>query len=119
MFARKISIHLKPNTLAEFTTILEQNVIPLLRKQRGFKDEITFAAAGSTDVLAISLWHTKPNAEAYDGDGYKEVLKMLGSVVEGTPKIGTTEVLYSTFHDTCTAVPPAVAVPAPVAVAVA
>ena len=119
MFARKISIHLKPNTLAEFTTILEQNVIPLLRKQRGFKDEITFAAAGSTDVLAISLWDTKPNAEAYDGDGYKEVLKMLGSVIEGTPKIGTTEVLYSTFHDTCTAVPPAVAVPAPVAVAVA
>ena len=72
MFARKISIHLKPNTLAEFTTILEQNVIPLLRKQRGFKDEITFAAAGSTDVLAISLWDTKPNAEAYDGDGYKD-----------------------------------------------
>ena len=119
MFARKISIHLKPNTLAEFTTTLEQKVVPLLRKQRGFKDEITFAAAGSPDVLAISLWDTKQNAEAYDSNGYKDVLKMLGSVIEGTPKVGTTEVLHSTFRDTRTAVPAAVAVPAPVAAPVA
>ena len=114
MFARKISIHLKPNTLAEFTKTLEQNVVPLLRKQPGFKDEITFAAPGSTDVLAISLWDTKQNAEAYDANGYKEVLKMLGSVIEGTPKLGTTEVLHSTFHEVRTAVAAAAAVTAPV-----
>jgi len=116
MFARKISIHLKPNALAEFTTTFKQNVLPLLRKQTGFTDEITFAATGSPDVLAISLWDTKQNAEAYDRNGYKDVLKMLGSVIEGTPTVGTTEVLHSTFHDTRTAVPAAVAVPAPVAV---
>ena len=117
MFARKISIHLKPNTLAEFTKTLEQNVIPLLRKQRGFKDEIIFSTAGSPDVLAISLWDTKQNAEAYDGNGYKEVLKMVGNVIEGTPKVATTVVLHSTFHEVRTAVPAAAAVAAPVAVA--
>lgn len=115
MFARKVSIHLKPNTLAEFTTTFEQNVVPLLRKQRGFKDEITFASAGSSDVLAISLWDTKQNAEAYDGNAYKDVLKMLGNVIEGTPKIGATEVLHSTFHGSGAAQP----VTAPTAVPVA
>lgn len=109
MFARKISIHLKPHTLAEFTKTLEENVVPLLRKQPGFKDEITLAAPGSSDVLAISLWDTQQNAEAYNANGYKEVLKMLGNVIEGTPKLGTTEVLHSTFHEV-----PAAAVAAPV-----
>lgn len=107
MFARKLSIHLKPNTVAEFTRTLEQNVIPLLRKQRGFKDEIIFSTVGSPDVLAISLWDNKQNAEAYDGNGYKDVLKMLDKVIEGTPKIGSTEVLYSTLHEVPTAAPAA------------
>lgn len=105
MFARKISIHLKPNTVAEFTKTFEQNVVPLLRKQRGFKDEIIFSTTGSPDVLAISLWDTKQNAEAYDGNGYKDVLKMLEKVIEGTPKIGNTEVLYSTLHELRAAAP--------------
>lgn len=116
MFARKISVHLKPNTLAEFTTTFQQNVLPLLRKQRGFKDEITFAAAGSTDVLAISLWDTKQNAEAYDANGYKDVLKMLGNVIEGTPKVENPDVIHSTFYEVPTAVPVAAAVATPVAV---
>jgi hypothetical protein len=110
MFARKISIHLKPNTVAEFTKTLEQNVIPLLRKQRGFKDEIIFSTAGSPDVLAISLWDTKQNAEAYGASGYKDVLKMLGNVIEGTPKVATPEVIHSTFYEVPTAVPVAAAV---------
>ena len=113
MFARKISIHLKPNTVAEFTKTLEQNVIPLLHKQRGFKDEIIFSTPGSPDVLAISLWDTKQNAEAYDSKVYKDVLKMLETVIEGTPKVGSTEVLYSTLHEVRTA-PAAAAAVAPV-----
>ena len=99
MFARKVSIHLKPDRLAEFTKILEQEIVPLLRKQPGFKDEIAFAVPSASDVLAISLWDTEQNAEVYDRGSYKEILKMLEPVVEGIPKIATTEVLHSTFHD--------------------
>ena len=98
MFARKLSIHLKPNTLDEFTKTVEKDIVPLLRKQPGFQDEITFAAPGGTDVLAISLWDSKKNAEDYDNRIYKDVLTMLQKVVEGTPTLGTTEVLNSTFH---------------------
>lgn len=104
MFARKVSIHLRPDTLVEFTKILEQEIVPLLRKQPGFKDEIAFAVPGASDVLAISLWDSKQNAEAYDSGAYKDILKMLEPVVEGVPKIATTEVLHSTFHEIATGV---------------
>lgn len=99
MFARKLSVHLKPNTLAEFTKTVENNIVPLLRKQAGFKDEITFAVPGGTDVLAISLWDTQKSAENYNNNIYKDVLKMLASVTDGTPKVETTEVLQSTFRE--------------------
>ena len=110
MFARKLSIHLKPNTLAEFIKTVETDILPLLRKQPGFQDEITFAVRegnNGNNVLAISLWDTQKNAENYDVSAYKDVLKMLGNVIDGTPKVGTTEVLHSTFHKIRTAVPAA------------
>ena len=58
MFVRNVSIRLKPNTLSEFTRIFEKEVIPMLRKQHGFRDEIAFAVPGELDVVAISLWDT-------------------------------------------------------------
>ena len=107
MFARKLSIHLKPNSLAEFTKTVETDIVPLLRKQPGFQDKITFAVPEGNNVLAISLWDTQKNAENYDGSVYNDVLKMLGNVIERTPRVGTTEVLHSTFHQIRTAVPAA------------
>jgi hypothetical protein len=107
MFARRISIHLKPNTLAEFTKTVENDIVPLLRKQPGFQDEITFALPEGNKVLAISLWDTQKNAENYNSSGYQNVLKLLGTVIDGTPKVGITEVLHSTFHQIRTAVPAA------------
>lgn len=107
MFARRISVQLKPNTLAEFTKTVENDIVPLLRKQPGFQDEITFALPEGNKVLAISLWDTQKNAENYDGSVYKDVLKLLGTVIEGQPKVVTNEVLHSTFHHIRAAIPAA------------
>src|SRR5438132_6327651 len=70
----------------------------LLRKQNGFKDEITFANAGGVDVTAISLWENKTDAEAYNANTYLQVLKTLERFIEGTPKVQTSDVVNSTFH---------------------
>jgi hypothetical protein len=40
MFARNVSLRLKPNTLPMFTKTFEEHVLPLLQKQPGFQDEI-------------------------------------------------------------------------------
>ena len=98
MYARRVSMKLKPNSTAEFTQRLEKEVIPMLRKQSGFRDEITFVAPGGTDATGLSLWDSKQNADSYDRGHYAEVTKILSKVVEGTPRVETYEVANSTFH---------------------
>ena len=85
--------------LSDYTRTFEKEVLPLLRKQNGFKDVITFASSGGTEVTAISLWDSKASAEAYNTKAYPEVLKTLGNFIEGTPKVQTGEVVNSTFHN--------------------
>jgi hypothetical protein len=98
MFARNVSIHLKPDTVSDYTRTFEKDVLPLLRKQNGFKDEITFAGAGGVDVTAISLWENKTDAEAYNTNTYPQVLKTMARFIEGTPKVQTSDLVTSTFH---------------------
>ncbi len=98
MFARNVSMRLKANSVAEFTQTLEKEIIPLLRNQKGFEDEIAFVVPGGMEAVAISLWDQKENAEAYNRGTYPEVLKALAKVVEGTPQVHTFEVSNSTWH---------------------
>jgi heme-degrading monooxygenase HmoA len=98
MYARRVSLQLKPNSTAEFTRRLEKQVIPMLRKQNGFKDEITFVVPSGTEAFGVSLWDNKENADAYNRGPYAEVTKMLANLVEGTPRVDTYEVSNSTFH---------------------
>jgi hypothetical protein len=98
MFARSVSFHLKPGRATEFTQLLDKDVIPVLRKQKGFQDEIALVAPGGTDALGISLWDLKENAESYARGSYAGVIKALAQVIEGTPVVETYEVSNSTFH---------------------
>jgi hypothetical protein len=72
MYAHRVSVHLKPNSTAAFTQRLEQQVIPMLRKQIG--------------------------ADAYSLGPYVEVTKILANLVDGDPQVDTYEVSNSTFH---------------------
>ena len=55
MFARSVSIRLKTNGVAEFTRLIENAALPVLRKQKGFQDELTFVVPGGREAVAISL----------------------------------------------------------------
>ena len=98
MFARSVSVHLKPNGAAEFNQIIENEVIPLLRKQKGFQDEITLFNTDGKQAVAISFWDSKESADAYERGTYREVLNTLAKAVEGSPKVETYEVSNSTAH---------------------
>ena len=98
MYARNVSIHLKLNMLSDYTRTFENDVLPLLRKQNGFKDEIAFSGSDGADVTAISLWDNKANAEAYNNNIYPDVVKTLAGVLDGTPKVQSGEVVNSTIH---------------------
>lgn len=104
MFARRVYMHLRPNSVPEFTQRLEKDVLPLLRKQKGFQDEITFVGQNGAEAFAISLWDKAESAEAYNRGTYPEVAKILASVVEGAPQVETFDVANSTFHKIAAAV---------------
>src|SRR5438445_12795784 len=104
MFRLKVSIDVKIESSAEFKKKMEGEVIPILRKQAGFLDEITFLYPSGKEVHAFSLWETAEHAEAYNRTAYPEVTKMLTSVVEGAPRVQTYEVLNSTIQKPVAAV---------------
>jgi hypothetical protein len=91
-------MRLKANSAPEFTKTIEKKILPLLRKQAGFRDEMTFVAPGGTDAVAISLWEQRDQADAYNRNAYPEVLRELATVVEGTPRVEVYEVSNSTAH---------------------
>jgi hypothetical protein len=91
-------MRLKTNSTKAFTDSIEKEIIPLLRKQKGLQDEITFVVPGGTEAVGISLWDQKENAEVYGRGTYAEVQKVLGKVLEGTPRVQSYEVGNSTLH---------------------
>jgi len=98
MFARLVSMDLKPDSAAEFTRTIENEIIPLLRKQKGFKSEITFVAPNGTEAVGISLWDHRENAQAYYRTTYPQVLGLLSKVVDGIPVVMNYKVANSTLH---------------------
>jgi hypothetical protein len=83
----------------DYTHTFENQILPLLQKQKGFKEEITLCNPGSQDAVSISLWEHKSNADDYNSRAYPEVLKTLAKVIDGTPRVQTFETAVSTFHN--------------------
>jgi heme-degrading monooxygenase HmoA len=98
MFARNVALRLRPNTLNQFRQIFDDQIIPLLRKQPGFKDVTSFAMTGGADITVISLWESKEDAEAYSIAGYPEVMKSLEPLLDGSPKLRVADIVNSTLH---------------------
>jgi len=104
MYARNVSFRLKSNMQSDYTRTFETQILPLLRKQKGFKEEITLCNPGSQDAVSISLWENKNDVDEYNSNTYPQVLKTLTAVIDGTPRVQTFETVMSTFHNVAIAV---------------
>jgi heme-degrading monooxygenase HmoA len=104
MFAHKLSMYLKNDGALAFKHRIEADIIPLLRKQKGFLEEITFLYLNGREVHAFSLWESAEHAEAFNRGTYPEVARMLASVIEGMPRVQTYEVFNSTIPKSVAAV---------------
>ncbi len=98
MFARKVSVRLKPDSLRLFAGLMECKILPWLRKQEGFLDLIILALPNGSEVATISFWDQEANAQAYSSSGYPEVLQILEELLDGIPYVKTFEVVSSTFE---------------------
>jgi hypothetical protein len=97
MFSRHITMQIKKNLLPKFPEVIENEILPLLRRQKGFLDELVLTAPDKTEVVAISLWENKEFAEIYNREFYPEVIKILNKYVEGLPLVKMFEVEYATL----------------------
>jgi hypothetical protein len=98
MFARKVSVRLKPDSLPLFTSLMECKILPWLRQQKGFLDLIILALPDGSEVATISFWDHEGNAQAYNATGYPEVVQILEELLDGIPYVKTFEVVSSTFQ---------------------
>ena len=98
MYARHVSMVLKADCRADVVRKIEAEILPLLREQKGFVDQISFIDPARRDAIAVSLWDSRESAEAYSRRIFPEVYGILAELIEGKPRVQCYEVANSTFH---------------------
>ena len=92
-FARNVHFQIKSGKETEFNNLFEKEVLPMLRKQNGFQEEVTLVNPKGAHF--ISLWDTRKNAETYGTATYPQVLAKLTPFIVGTPNVETYETVSS------------------------
>ncbi len=85
--ARSVRFDIATDKNEEFHTLFRNEVLPMLKKQDGFKDELLLV--DNQHVLAISVWKNADAARKYESVTYPEVDKTLRPVMTGKPTIET------------------------------
>jgi quinol monooxygenase YgiN len=98
LYIRNVTLKLKKDTVNDFKRIAESDVLPMLRKQNGFRDEILCVAPQRLEALAISFWDSKEAADVYEKTTYPNVVKSLSNLLDGTPRVEPFELSFSTLH---------------------
>jgi quinol monooxygenase YgiN len=86
-FARNVQFTLKSGQADEFNRLMDKEVLPLLNKEKGFKQDLT--VFGKDTGMSISVWDDRASAEKYNAQTYPTVLKALEPVLAGTPRVET------------------------------
>jgi heme-degrading monooxygenase HmoA len=99
MFTRVVEMTSKSGKSQELADTINEKAVPILKKQRGFVDEIVLVSHGQPDrVLALSFWNTGEDAEQYQREQYQKIHDMLRHLFEAEPEIRTFDVHTSTTH---------------------
>jgi quinol monooxygenase YgiN len=88
-FARNVHFTLKTGQADEFNRLMDKEVLPLLNKEKGFKQDLTVLSKDTG--MSISVWDDRASAEKYNTQTYPQVLKTLEPVLAGTPRVETFE----------------------------
>src|SRR5882757_2735132 len=85
--ARSVSFDLAANKNDEFHSLFRNEVLPILKKQDGFKDELILVQ--DQHVLAISVWNDMDSARKYETTAYPQLDRKLRPVMSGNPTVET------------------------------
>ena len=96
MYARHVTLQLKRGIHRDFPRIMDQELLPLLRKQKGFVHELVFLAPNQIEAVAISLWEEQEHADKFNREVYPEIVKILQKYTEGTPMVKNFDLQFAT-----------------------
>ena len=78
MFAHILEFVPKMEKKVEFIRVVNNEILPILKKQAGFLELLPFFPEIRTErVLTISLWTEKRHAEAYEREWFPKVQEIL------------------------------------------
>ena len=99
MFTRIVELTTKPGKNKQLSDTINDKVLPILKKQKGFVDE-TVLVSDSEDnrVLSLSFWNRKEDAERYQREQYPAIREVVRHLLEAEPVIRTFNVDSSTTH---------------------
>ncbi|MGB7587007.1 MAG: antibiotic biosynthesis monooxygenase [Terriglobales bacterium] len=99
MFTRTVEVTAKAGKAKELATIINDKVVPILKKQAGFVDETLLVSDTEANrLLALSFWNSREDAERYQREQYPAIQEMIRYLLETEPLIRTFKVDSSTTH---------------------
>jgi heme-degrading monooxygenase HmoA len=99
MFTRVVEMTSKSGKSQELAHTINEKAVPILKKQRGFVDEIVLVSSAESDrVLALSFWKKKEDAEQYQREQYQKIHDTLRHLLQTEPTIRTFDVHTSIAH---------------------
>jgi hypothetical protein len=96
VLAQVALIKVEPGCKVELTRTLEQEVIPLLREEKGFKGLLAITLPNGTKALSLSLWDQEERAAGIWARGVG-ALAALAKVALRRPAVQVYEVSHSTL----------------------
>jgi heme-degrading monooxygenase HmoA len=85
--ARSVRFDIAADKNDEFKSLFRNEVLPILKKQDGFKDELLLVQ--DQHVLAISVWNDMDSARKYESTIYPQLDKALRPIMTGKPTVET------------------------------
>jgi heme-degrading monooxygenase HmoA len=85
--ARSVRFDIATDKNEQFHTLFRNEILPTLKKQDGFKDEMLLVK--DQHVLAISVWNNADSARKYETVTYPQLDKKLRPVMSGNPTVET------------------------------
>ena len=99
MFARVVTINCKPGQGKQACKSINDKILPILKKQQGFLDEMVLVSTTDQDqVIAQSFWKTREDAERYHRDQFSKIRELIQDMLDSSPEVETYDVDTSTSH---------------------
>lgn len=98
MISRITEVTVNPNKLNEVRRALDTQVIPTLKAQPGFVDAVESLDPATGQLVCVSLWKTREDADRFGQQVFPELGEKLQPLALEQPRVRTLEVQTSTVH---------------------